>query len=253
MRMHVLSGGRLRLRASMYFPELPREQTAEFPCSCFLIRHRQGNVLFDTGCHPSVETDATARWGGLARAFVPTHRPGENVLGGLAALGLRPDDIDVVVNSHLHMDHCGCNEFFKRATFFVHGKELDFVVDPSSEGRGYFRTDWDHPMPVKRVEAAVDIFDDDRIVLLPLPGHTPGSLGAKVELGRTGCVILAADAAAVRENLERDYSPKNSWDASLFCRSLGELRRLAQQGAAIFFGHDDAQWQTLKKGGDAYE
>ncbi|HUA52385.1 MAG TPA: N-acyl homoserine lactonase family protein [Candidatus Sulfotelmatobacter sp.] len=253
MRMHVLSGGRLRMRASMYFPELPAEQTAEFPCSCFLIRHPQGNVLFDTGCHPAVETDASARWGGLARAFVPTHRPGENVVGGLAALALRPDDIDVVINSHLHMDHCGCNAFFTRATFFVHAAELAVAADPRSEGRGYFKADWDHPMPVRRVDATLDVFDDNRIVLLPLPGHTPGSMGAKLELDRSGCVVLAADAAAVRENLDRDYAPKNSWDASQFCASLGELRRLARQGATILFGHDDAQWRTLKKGRDVYD
>ena len=253
MKMHVLSGGRLRMRASMYFPELPKEQTAEFPCSCFLVRHAQGNVLFDTGCHPAVETDAAARWGKLARAFAPVHRPGDNVVGDLAKLKLRPDDVDVVINSHLHMDHCGCNEFFKQATFFVHAKELEAAADPQSEGKGYFRADWDHPMPVQAIDAALDLFDDNRIVLLPLPGHTPGSIGAKIELDRSGCFILASDAAPVRQNFERDYSPKNSWDASLFCRSLAELRRLEQGGAAILFGHDAAQWNTLKKGAVAYD
>jgi hypothetical protein len=153
MKMHVLSGGRLRMRASIYFPEVPKEQTAEFPCSCFLIRHPQGNVLFDTGCHPAVETDAVARWGTLARAFAPVHQPGENVVGDLAKLTLRPDDIDVVINSHLHMDHCGCNEFFKKATFFIHAKELEVAADPQFEGKGYFRADWDHPMPIKTIDA----------------------------------------------------------------------------------------------------
>ncbi|MBI3513750.1 MAG: N-acyl homoserine lactonase family protein [Proteobacteria bacterium] len=253
MKMHVLSGGRLRMRASMYFPELPKELTAEFPCSCFLIRHPQGNVLFDTGCHPAVETDAAARWGGIARAFVPVHRPGENVVGDLAKLNLQPDDIDVVVNSHLHMDHCGCNAFFTKATFVVHAKELAVAGDPQSEGKGYFRADWDQPMPVQAIDTARDLFDDDRIVLLPLPGHTAGSIGAKIELARSGCFILAADAAAVRQNLEHDYSPKNSWDASRFRGSLAELRRLEKQGGTIVFGHDDAQWQTLNKGARAYD
>ena len=253
MKMHVLSGGRLRMRASMYFPEVPREQTAEFPCSCFLIRHPQGNVLFDTGCHPAVETDATARWGNLARAIAPVHRPGDNVVGNLANLKLRPDDIDVVVNSHLHMDHCGCNAFFTKATFVVHAQELAVAADPQSEGKGYFRADWDLPMTVEAIDATRDLFDDNRIVLLPLPGHTVGSLGAKVELDRSGCFILAADAAAVRQNLERDYAPKNSWDASRFCGSLAELRRLEKQGGTIIFGHDDAQWQALNKGAAAYD
>jgi glyoxylase-like metal-dependent hydrolase (beta-lactamase superfamily II) len=253
MKLHVLSGGRLRMRRSMYFPEAPREETAEFPVACFLIRHPQGNVLFDTGCHPAVETDAAARWGGVARAITPVHRPGDNVIGDLAKLGLAPADIDVVINSHLHMDHCGCNEFFKRATFVVDARELAFVRDPASEGRGYYRADWDHPMPVDPVDGTRDLFDDNRIVLIPLPGHTPGSVGALLELERTGAVMLAADAAAVRQNLERDFSPRNSWDAAQFCASLAELRRLEARGATLVFGHDDAQWRTLKKGADAYD
>jgi N-acyl homoserine lactone hydrolase len=251
--MHVLSGGHLRMRASTYFPELPEEHTAEFPCPCFLIRHPQGNVLFDTGCHPSVETDAVARWGRLAHRYVPIHAIGENVVGGLSELNLQPDDIDVVVNSHLHMDHCGCNEFFKNATFFVHANELEFAADPVSEGKGYFRADWNHPMPIEAIEGARDLFDDNRIVLLPLPGHTPGSMGVRVELDRDGCFVLAGDAAAVRQNLDHDYSPKNSWDRSLFCASLEELRRLQKQKATILFGHDDAQWSMLKKGRDGYD
>jgi glyoxylase-like metal-dependent hydrolase (beta-lactamase superfamily II) len=251
--MHVLSGGRLRMRASVYFPDLPKEQTAEIPCPCFLVRHKQGNVLFDTGCHPAVELDAHGRWGTLANAFVPVQQRGENVLGGLAKLGLTPGDIDVVVNSHLHMDHCGCNAFFERATFFIHAGELEVAADPASEGKGYFRADWDHPMPIQTVTEAKDIFDDNRIVLLPLPGHTRGSIGAKVELDRSGGFILAADAAPVRQTLEGDYSPANSWDAHRFCKSLAELRRLENTGCTILFGHDDHQWNSLRKGGDAYD
>ena len=254
MMLHVLSGGRLRMRTSLYFPEAPREQTTDFPSSCYLIRHKQGTVLFDTGCHPAVETDAAARWGAqLARAIAPIHGPGENVIGGLATLGLTPDDIDVVVNSHLHMDHCGCNGFFKRATFIVHAAERATAADPTSEGKGYFRADWDHPMRMDTIEQPRDLFDDDAIVLLPLPGHTPGSLGAKLELSRTGCVVLAADAAAVRQNLERDFSPKNSWNAETFVRSLAELRRFDERGATLLFGHDADQWPTLKTGADAYD
>jgi glyoxylase-like metal-dependent hydrolase (beta-lactamase superfamily II) len=253
MKLHVLSGGRLRMRRSMYFPEAPREETAEFPVSCFLIRHRQATVLFDTGCHPAVETDAEGRWGGVARAVAPIHRPGDNLIGALAALDLAPDDIDVVINSHLHMDHCGCNEFFTRASFVVHARELAFAADPANAGRGYFRADWDYPMRVEAVDGARDLFDDNRIVLVPLPGHTPGSMGARLELARTGAVMLAADAAAVRQNLEQDFSPRNSWDAAGFCASLAELRRIEAGGATLLFGHDDAQWRTLKKGADAYD
>lgn len=186
MRMHVLSGGRLRMRASLYFADAPKERVEEYPCLCVLLRHRGGNVLFDTGCHPDVTHAPQARWGDLAKAITPVHALGEDVLGGLRALGLGPDDIDVVVNSHLHMDHCGCNAFFRKATCHVHARDLATARDPASEGKGYFAADWDHPMRVAAIEGETDLFDDNRVVLLPLPGHTPGSIGALVELDRTG-------------------------------------------------------------------
>ena len=52
---------------------------------------------------------------------------------------------------------------------------------------------------------------DGRIVLVPLPGHTPGMTGALVELDRSGRFLLASDALSVRENLDRDIIPRNTW------------------------------------------
>jgi N-acyl homoserine lactone hydrolase len=84
-RLHVLSGGRLRMRLSTYLPAADRAEMVEVPCPCFLVRHPQGNVLFDTGCHPSVATDAEARWGGVAKSITPVLAPGESVLTELAS------------------------------------------------------------------------------------------------------------------------------------------------------------------------
>jgi glyoxylase-like metal-dependent hydrolase (beta-lactamase superfamily II) len=253
MKMHILSGGRLRMRSSMYFADVPKDETREFPCVSVLLRHRGGNVLFDTGCHPDVPRDPQARWGGIAKAIAPIHRPGEDVLGGLAGLGLGANDIDVVVNSHLHMDHCGCNAFFRKATFYQHALERRAAADPSNEGKGYFKIDWDHDMPVEGIDRETDIFSDNRIVLLPLPGHTPGSIGAMVELDRSGAHLLAGDALSVRASLTSSHLPRNNWNSDVFQTSLALIRRLEERGTHVICGHDDAQWATLRKGADAYD
>ena len=164
-----------------------------------LLRHPQGNVLFDTGCHPSVAEDPEARWGGMAKLMTPIMPPGDNVLTGLAGIGLAPDDIDVVVCSHLHPDHCGCNAFFKRATVIVHAQR-----DRRRRAR---RTPsrWAISRPngiIGTLDAARrgerDLFGDGRIVLIPLPGHTPGTIGALVALERSGTFLLAADTVSLR-------------------------------------------------------
>ncbi|SMF58660.1 Glyoxylase, beta-lactamase superfamily II [Tistlia consotensis] len=253
MKMHVLSGGRLRMKKFIYFPAADREETVELPVSCLLLRHAQGNVLFDTGCHPSVCSDPEARWGKLARAMVPLMDETDTLPAGLASLGLSPDDIDVVVNSHFHPDHCGCNGYFRKATVVVHEKELAAARAPEAAAAGYFPQDWDQPMPLEAIAGQRDLFGDGRLVLLPLPGHTAGLIGALATLERSGTFLLASDAVPFRENLDREIIPKNTWSADQLARTFDEIRRLEAGGATVLCGHDEAQWRSLRKGPEAYD
>ena len=253
MKMHILSGGRLRMRKSIYLPDADRSETIELPLSSILLRDARGNVLFDTGCHPSVVQDAAARWGGLAKFIVPIMGSQDNVIADLATLGLDPGDIDVVVCSHLHPDHCGCNEFFTRATVMVHARELEAARAVNAAIMGYVAADWDHPIRTEPVSGERDLYGDGRIVLIPLPGHTPGSLAALVALERTGPVLLASDTLSLRAHLDTGILPKNTWNADALAKSLDEVRRIEAAGAMIICGHDAAQWATLRKGAEAYD
>ncbi len=253
MKMNILSGGTLRMRKHIFVPDANREENIELPVSCVLLRHAQGNVLFDTGCHPKVADEPEDRWGDLAKFMVPLHKPGEGLLGELKTVGLNADDIDLVINSHLHCDHCGCNEYFKNATFIVHEKELEAAAQSDSDRNGYFPADWDHPMPVDALSGQRDVFNDGRIVLLPLPGHTPGMTGALVGLDASGEFLLASDAVSVRESFDRDISPKNTWNQDLLLGSYQEMRKIEKSGATVVCGHDMDQWRQLKTGVEAYE
>ena len=253
MKMHVLSGGRLRMRKSVYVPEAERSETIDLPVSCYLLRHPQGNVLFDTGCHPSTIDNAEERWGPMARALVQISKPEENVIDQLKMVGCTPDDIDVVVNSHFHTDHCGCNEFFKKATVICHAAELEAARSADADKLGYFPADWKHPMPIETIDGQRDLFNDGRIVLVPVPGHTQGMTGALVALDKSGEFFLASDSVALRSNLERDVNPRNTWDPEQSSKSMQEIRRIEAGGATVVFGHDDAQWNTMKTGAEYYE
>jgi N-acyl homoserine lactone hydrolase len=241
------------MRKSIFLPQAERGETIELPVSSALLRHAQANVLFDTGCHPTVPEGPEGRWGGLAKLMVPIMQPGEHVLTGLAGLGLSPDDIDVVVNSHLHPDHCGCNAFFRKATFLIHTDELAAARAPGSEASGYLTAEWDQPMPIDEVKGQRDMFGDGRIVLLPLPGHTPGSMGALVQLYRSGKFMLAGDTVSLRETLDTGILPRNTWNADALAKSLAEVRRIEAAGATILCSHDAGQWSSLRKGADAYD
>lgn len=253
MKMHILSGGRLRMRKSIYLPEALRGETIDLPVSCFLLRHSQGNVLFDTGCHPSVHVDPEARWGGMAKAMTAIADPAENVVSELKKLGLAPQDIDVVVNSHFHPDHCGCNEYFTQAVVVCHQHELEAAQAPNAENMGFLAVDWKQPMPVQTIDGEHDVFGDGKILLVPVPGHTPGMTAALVTLDRSGAFVLASDAAALRAHLERESCPKNTWNVDLATQSMADIASMAADGATVIYGHDLAQWETLRKGGNAYD
>jgi glyoxylase-like metal-dependent hydrolase (beta-lactamase superfamily II) len=251
--MHLLSGGRLRMRKSVFMPDADRSETIDLSIACALLRHAQANVLFDTGCHPAVAEQPQARWGGLAKVMVPIMRAGDNVVSGLAGVGLKCDDIDVVVCSHLHPDHCGCNAFFRRATFIIHRKEVEAARAPGAEAQGYLAAEWEQAAPIDMIDSERDLFGDGRIVLLPLAGHTPGTVSALVRLDRTGEVLLASDTVSLRSTLDTGVIPKNTWNTDALMKSLAEIRRLELAGAKIVCSHDDRQWATLRKGADAYE
>ena len=247
--MHLLSGGRLRLRRSLYAPQAARDELMEVPVLCALFKHAQGNVLFDTGCHPGVAEDAAARWGGLVKVMSPVFAAGDTVIHQLPSAGLVPGDIDVVVCSHLHPDHCGCNGFFPRATLICHAAELAAARQPDARQRyGYLREDWDTGAKIEAVDGQRDLFGDGRLTLLPAPGHTPCMLIARAALDREGVFLLASDAAPLAEVLAQRQAPRNSWDAPLALAALEEIARQQSAGAQVIYGHDEAQWRSIRKG-----
>ncbi|HEX4411244.1 MAG TPA: N-acyl homoserine lactonase family protein [Xanthobacteraceae bacterium] len=253
MKMYLLSGGRLRMRKSVFLPDADRSETIELPVYGALFRHPQGNVLFDTGCHPSLPDTAETRWGGLARLMTPIMARGDDIVTSLAGIGLQCDDIDVVVCSHLHPDHCGCNTFFKRASFIVHAKEVAATRAPQADKIGYLAAEWEGAGALDMIDGQRDIFGDGRIVLVPLPGHTPGTIGAMATLDRDGKFFLPSDTVSLRSTLDTGVIPKNTWNADALAKSLDEVRRIEANDATVLCSHDDAQWTALRKGADTYE
>ena len=97
------------------------------------------------------------------------------------------------------------------------------------------------------------MFGDGRIVLTPLPGHTPGCMGAHVVLERSGIFFLASDTVSLRTTLDRGVVPKNTWNGDALLKSFAEIKRFGARGEKILCGHDDAQWAGLRKGAEFYD
>jgi N-acyl homoserine lactone hydrolase len=254
MRMHLLSGGRLSMPRAVYYPDARPGDWFDMPVSCALFRHPQGVALFDTGCHPDAADRAEERWGdAAARYSKPIFRREDAVVHQLPQAGVTAQDVDLVICSHLHYDHCGCNVFFDRATVICQARELAAAGADDAARQGFLRGEWDVGTPLQAIDGQYDVFGDGRLTLVPLPGHTPGSMGARAVLDRSGLFFLASDAAPVAASLEGRTVPTNTWDAALYAASLREIARHADEGATVIFGHDDAQWRSVRAGALYYD
>jgi glyoxylase-like metal-dependent hydrolase (beta-lactamase superfamily II) len=122
-----------------------------------------------------------------------------------------------------------------------------------AERQGFLRREWDVGTKVQAIDGEHDLFGDGRLTLIPLPGHTPGSMGARAVLDRSGSFLLASDAVPVAASLARRMAPRNTWNPALFLSSLDEIARHRDDGAMVLFGNDDAQWRAVRTGASYYD
>ena len=247
IKVFALCTGYIELDRASMISDLDPGQPWTVPVASFLVDHPRGRLLFDTGVHGQARLDPLQRLGPerIKRLTVKS-RPGDDVVPQLATLGLTPDDVRYVANSHLHFDHCGGNEFFPRATFLVQRPELEAARRPGFvPSYSPSPIDFDHPLDYRMIDGEHDVFGDGSVLLFPTYGHTPGHQSLLVRAGKAAPLVLASDACYTRENMDRDVLPKVLWNPAVMRDSLAALRKLRDQaGATMFYGHDPAQWEA---------
>ena len=210
-----------------------------------LLRTPEGLVLFDTGLHPVHVRRPDATFGPQSGLRVVMSDE-DAVLGRLAALGVRPEEVTVVVNSHLHFDHAGNNGAFPNATFVVQREHL-----AHAKGRPNFPpVYWDHP-EIRYLPADGRTRIATGVEAVPTPGHAPGHQSLVVDLAETGRVVLCGDAAFTRENLERGEIPAPDQRAAK--ESLALIRSLVGDDLdRAFTSHDAASWARWRHAPEEY-
>ncbi|HEY8731166.1 MAG TPA: N-acyl homoserine lactonase family protein, partial [Candidatus Limnocylindria bacterium] len=222
-----------------------RDEPVDCPVWSALLRTPEGLIVFDTGLHP-VHVERPEATFGPNPGMVITMTAEDAIVSRLAALGVKPDDVTVIVNSHLHFDHAGNNRAFPNATFIVQGEHLAYA-----KGRPNFPAIyWDDPalryLPASgraRVAAGIEV--------VPTPGHAPGHQSLVVDLAETGRVVLCGDAAFTRANLERGEIPGQ--DPAAGAESLALIRSLVRDDLERAFpSHDAAAFATWRHAPDVY-
>ena len=198
----------------------------QFVFSCYLIKHGDDYMMWDTGHAASA--------GAVA--------PKVSVPDQLAQLKVTPDQVKFVAVSHYHGDHIGGAAPFTKSTLLIGKGDWDVISGPKPpQGLNpQLLANWiTGGSTVEPVPLDKDVFGDGSVVMLYTPGHTPGHHALLVKLPKTGAVILSGDFVHFNENFVGKGVPFFNFDRAQTVASIERIKDLAaSQNAKIIIQHD---------------
>jgi len=250
-RLMLLPSGWLTVDRSILTYRRGMGTTVDIPVVVALLDTDDGWVLYDTGLDPEGLNDPEGTWG-PKRSVVKSFTRDNDIRLQLGRVGVQPEDIRYVVNSHFHWDHTGANRFFPGATFLVQKAEHRFAYQPDDfVAEVYLRRQFDHPLPYRLMDGSGEVVPG--VSVLTTQGHTPGHQSLIVTLPVTGTVVLSGDALYCRENVDGP-PPGNAWSPPLCIDSIRRLATIARHtGGQLLITHDPTFWDDHKAFPHVYE
>jgi N-acyl homoserine lactone hydrolase len=201
--------------------------TQYFSDGCYLVRHKGRYLLWDAG----LDGDLAGKPPQQLHGHVVQVRA--SMAEQLALLGLKPDDISILAISHPHFDHIGQAVDFPHAVLMIGKPDWDTLLAHPSDLSERLKPWVSGGAKVEPVTGDHDVFGDGAVVMLAMPGHTPGHHALMVRLDGKGTVLLTGDlydSAAQRR--EGTVMPHNA-DPAATRASYARFEKIAAQTHAI--------------------
>jgi glyoxylase-like metal-dependent hydrolase (beta-lactamase superfamily II) len=258
-RLHALQAGGQKLDGGAMFGVVPRplwerriapDERHRIPLGmrCLLVEHDAGPILIDTG----VGNKEDAKFHGIY-GIENAGAEGRTALeDGLRAVGMTPEDIVLVINTHLHFDHAGGNSWrtpggevlptFPRARYVVQAGELAYAERPNERtAASYFPPNW---APVVASGQLTVVSGETEVlpgvVLRPTPGHTPHHQSVVLTSGgETACFL--GDVVPTTHHLPLPWIMGYDVEPLVTLESKRQLLAEAEaSGWLLVFEHDAA-------------
>ncbi len=178
---------------------------------------RKGNTIVDAS------SSVTLIEVGVKRVLVDTGSPKDEdrLVEALARMGVVPELVSFVVNTHMHIDHCGCNDLFSAARVVAHESESP-------------------PAGSTRISGKQQLLPG--VELVPTPGHSEGSMSVFATAEKR--YAICGDAIPTRDNYEKWVPPFINMDRRLALASMELIKSWAD---VIIPGHDSPIQVSRKK------
>jgi N-acyl homoserine lactone hydrolase len=269
MKISIISTGSVEIRPDhvrgrglpmLWWLLTSRRWTAARPINVYVIEHSDGLVLFDSGQDRRSVTEGDYFPGGIVGYFY--RRLARFSIGDedtltrqLAAIGYNVADVRTVVLSHLHQDHIGGIAELPNAQIVVSTDEWRGLSSPFAELDGILKhhilqpgIDWLQVQTESVVDPAIapftsayDLAGDGTLLLLPTPGHTPGSMSLLVLDAGVPIVLLVGDLTYDVRLMHDEHVPGVGNHKALVrtTRAVNELVK-RNPGLVVLAAHDPA-------------
>lgn len=215
-------------------------QSKRFIVSCYLIQHGKSYMLWDTGLSQD----------NLGRPLQGPNATGDTLAKllpeQLAQLRVDPKQIEVIGISHYHYDHIGQAKLFPQARLLIGKGDARALRTPGNPDAKPLAPWLNRDGKLEEINGDKDVFGDGSVIMLDLPGHTPGHHGLLVKLARTGYVLLSGDLAHFRENYVTNGVPPFNFDRAQTLASLERFKSIEKTlRATVIIQHEQGDMQKL--------
>ena len=244
-RLYVLDCGRQLVKdQSRWTPGLNVGQEKWFSNNCYLIQHERGTLLWETGIPDSVSDHKDGLT--TANGAIVMFRD-KTLVGQLASLGVKPDDLTYVAISHSHGDHIGNAKLFAKPKILMQKLEYEFAMKmipkPLNDGQN-----------VEMLEGDRDVFGDGSVTIYAAPGHTPGHQVLLVKLPKTGALVLSGDLVHFQYMWDNKLAPPFNFSKDQSLASIERVAKLlADNNGKLWIGHDKDNTDKVERAPKYYD
>ncbi len=258
-KVYLLDGGQFQQDQSIVTFAIGAGEKVWSQVYSVYIDHPEAKIIVETGMDPELWSPM------LKQILVPRQSPEQRLDNALKKIHVNPEEIDIVINTHLHADHCSFNRLFKNATWIIHKAEFEEAMNPEPFEITYFRPCFDVGLNAKFITHDYSVVRG--VEVMDTFGHTAGHVSVSVETEKSGIFLFTGDAAMTKENFwgSERTSPKG-WpcapclDQKAFMRSLEKMRSFVESTKARtmktcspIYSHDSTEFAKWEHAPRPYE